>query len=64
MTAVMTSAIGGQPGTLMIGLSGRPGTLWTGVARVGFGRAAWTQPHEAQDPQEMMALALEAAYLS
>ena len=36
-TAVMTSGIGGQPGTLMIGLS-----LMTlcGTACVGFGRAA------------------------
>jgi len=59
MTAVMTSGIGGQPGTLMIGLSWI--TLWIGTACVGFGRAAWTQPHEAQEPQETMALALLAA---
>jgi hypothetical protein len=42
MTPVMTSAMGGQPGTLMIGLSVM--TLCTGVACVGFGLAACTQP--------------------
>ena len=61
MTAVITSAMGGQPGTLMIGLLAMPGTLCTGVARVGFGRAACTQPQEAQEPQEMMALQCSAA---
>ncbi len=49
----MTSAIGGQPGTLITGLSVI--TLWIGVASVGLGRAACTQPHEAQEPQAMMA---------
>jgi len=52
----MTSAIGGRPGTLMIGLSRM--TWCTGVARVGFGRATCTQPQEAQ---EMIALQLVAA---
>ena len=47
--------MGGQPGTLMMGLSVM--TLCTGVARVGFGLAACTQPQEAHAPQEMMALA-------
>ena len=50
----MTSAIGGQPGTLTIGLSRM--TLWIGVAWVGFGLAACTQPQEAQEPQAMIAL--------
>ena len=50
----MTSAMGGQPGTLMTGLSVI--TLWMGVARVGFGFAACTQPQEAHEPQAMMAL--------
>jgi hypothetical protein len=54
MTPVITSAMGGQPGTLMMGLSVM--TLCTGVAWVGLGLAAWTQPQEAQEPQEMMAL--------
>jgi hypothetical protein len=45
----MTSATGGQPGTLMMGLSVM--TLWIGTAVVGFGRAAWTQPQEAHEPQ-------------
>jgi hypothetical protein len=47
--------MGGQPGTLMIGLSVI--TLCTGVARVGFGFAACTQPHDAQLPHDTMALA-------
>ncbi len=64
ITAVMTSAIGGQPGTLMIGFGASPGTLWIGVAWVGFGRAAWTQPQEAQEPQEMIALQWSAAFFS
>src|SRR5664279_2872386 len=54
-TPVMTSAIGGQPGTLMIGLSVI--TLCTGVACVGFGFAACTQPHDAHDPQDTIAFA-------
>ena len=62
MTPVITSAIGGQPGTLMIGLSVI--TLCTGVACVGFGLAACTQPHEAQEPQEMIALASLATCFS
>ena len=51
-TPVITSAIGGQPGTLMIGLSRT--TLWIGVACVGLGRAACTQPHDAHEPQAMI----------
>ena len=54
--------MGGQPGTLMMGLSVI--TLCTGVACVGFGLAACTQPHEAHEPQEMMALASLAAWRS
>src|SRR5664279_497192 len=54
-TPVITSAIGGHPGTLMIGLSKI--TLCTGVARVGLGFAACTQPHDAHDPHEMIAFA-------
>ncbi len=54
-TPVITSAIGGQPGTLMIGLSVI--TLCTGVARVGFGFAACTQPHDAQEPHDTIAFA-------
>lgn len=60
--AVITSAIGGQPGTLIKGLSVM--TWCTGVARVGFGRAACTQPQEAQEPQEMTALACSVAWRS
>jgi hypothetical protein len=55
MTPVITSAIGGQPGTLMIGLSVI--TLWIGTACVGFGFAACTQPHDAQEPHEITAFA-------
>ena len=62
MTAVMTSGIGGQPGTLMIGLSRM--TLWIGTACVGFGRAACTQPQDAQEPHEIIAMQLAAAFLS
>jgi hypothetical protein len=61
-TALITSAIGGQPGTLMIGLSVM--TLSIGTAPVGFGFAAWTQPHEAQEPQAITALASFATRLS
>ena len=31
-------------------------TLWIGVACVGFGFAACTQPHDAHEPHEMIAL--------
>ena len=61
-TAVMTSAIGGQPGTLMIGLSVM--TLLIGTAVVGFGLAACTQPQEAQEPQAITAAASLATCLS
>ena len=62
MTPVMTSAMGGQPGTLTMGLSCT--ISCTGVAWVGLGRAACTQPHEAHEPQEMMALASLAVSLA
>ena len=57
--ALMTSGIGGQPGTFTIGLSVI--TLSIGVAWVGLGRAACTQPQEAQVPQAIIALAPAAA---
>ena len=59
MVPVITSAIGGQPGTLMIGTP--VSSSWIGVARVGLGLAAWTQPFEAQLPQQTTALAPAAA---
>jgi hypothetical protein len=62
MTPVITSAIGGQPGTLMMGLSVM--TLSIGVAWVGLGLAACTQPQEAQEPQAMTALASLATCFS
>ncbi len=61
-TPVMTSAIGGQPGTLMIGLSVM--TLSIGTAWVGLGLAACTQPQEAQEPQAITAMASAAISLS
>ena len=51
----MTSGIGGQPGTRIIGLSlitSVIGTEW-----VGFGLAVLIQPQDAQEPQAMMAFA-------
>ncbi|VEA17274.1 Uncharacterised protein [Salmonella enterica subsp. enterica] len=60
--ALMTSGIGGHPGTFTIGLSVI--TLSIGVAWVGLGRAAWTQPQEAQFPQAIIALAPAAAFFS
>ena len=60
-TAVITSAIGGQPGTLMMGLSVM--TLWMGTACVGLGFAACTQPQLAQAPQAITALASAATWL-
>src|SRR5690242_16364927 len=54
----MTSAMGGQPGTLMIGL---PVINWLiGLAPVGFGFAACTQPFDAHEPQATIALASAA----
>ena len=61
-TPVITSAIGGQPGTLMIGLSVI--TLWIGVACVGFGFAACTHPHDAQEPHDTIAFASFATWRS
>ncbi len=49
--------MGGQPGTLITGLST---SLEIGVAPVGFGLAACTQPFEAQLPQATMAAASAA----
>jgi len=46
----------------MIGLSKI--TLWMGVACVGFGLAACTQPQEAHEPHEMIAFASFATCLS
>src|SRR5579872_1660790 len=54
-TPVITSAMGGQPGTLMIGLSVINWLI--GLAPVGFGLAACTQPLEAQEPHATIALA-------
>ena len=62
MMALITSGIGGQPGTLIMGLSVM--TLSIGVACVGLGRAACTQPQDAQVPQAIIALAPAAARLS
>ncbi len=59
MTPAITSPIGGQPGTLMIGRLVM--ILWTGVAPVGFGFAAWMQPFDAQLPHATMAFAPSAA---
>src|ERR1700680_4327557 len=50
--------MGGQPGTLMIGLLVM--SFLTGLAPVGFGLAACTQPFEAQEPHATMALASSA----
>src|SRR5512147_1901104 len=61
-TPAITSAIGGQPGTLMIGLSVM--TLSIGTACVGLGLAACTQPQLAQEPQAMTARASLATCLS
>jgi hypothetical protein len=48
ITPVITSAMGGQPGTSMIGALVM--TLDTGIAWAGFGAAAWTQAWDAQAP--------------
>ena len=58
-TPAITSAIGGQPCTLMIGLPVT--TWWMGRAFVGFGRADWTQPAEAQLPHATTAFAPSTA---
>ena len=54
-TPAITSAIGGQPCTLMIGFPVT--TLWIGMAFVGFGLAACTQPAQAQLPHATTAFA-------
>lgn len=61
-TPLITSAIGGQPGTLMIGLSVI--TLSIGTARVGFGLAACTQPQLAHEPQAITAFASLETFFS
>ena len=57
-TPVMTSAMGGQPGTLMIGLPVM--SFLMGFAPVGLGLAACTQPLEAHEPHAMIVLASAA----
>jgi len=42
----------------MIGALPMPDTLWIGVAWVGFGFAACTQPKDAHEPHEMIAIVL------
>jgi hypothetical protein len=54
--------MGGQPGTLMMGLPEI--SLWMGVAPVGFGFALWMHPFEAQLPQQITAAAPLAASLT
>ena len=56
-TPIITSAMGGQPGTLITGLLT---SFEMGVAPVGLGLAACTQPLEAQLPQATMAAASAA----
>src|ERR1700679_769223 len=53
IVSVITSGMGGQPETLMIGL---PETMaLTGHASVGFGSANGIPPKEEQVPTQMMA---------
>ncbi len=54
-TPVITVGIGGQPGTLMIGLSLT--TVWIATAPVGLGLAFGRPPNAAQVPTAMMAAA-------
>ena len=60
-TPVITSGIGGQPGTSTMGLSVMISVI--GTACVGLGLAACTQPQAAQEPQPMTALAPAATCL-
>ena len=62
MTPAITSPMGGQPGTLMIGLPEMISSI--GVALVGLGLDDWMQPFEAQLPHATIALAPEAASLT
>ena len=56
---MITTGIGGQPGTLMIGL---PLTMVpTGTAPVGFGAAPGMPPYVAQVPSATIAAAPSAA---
>ena len=57
----MTSAIGGHPGTLMMGLLVI--TLSIGTAPVGFGLAACTHPQDAHVPQATIAMDSSATLL-
>ena len=61
MTEVITSGIGGQPGTSTMGLSVMTSVI--GTACVGLGFAACTQPQAAQEPQPITALASLATCL-
>src|SRR5512143_2225573 len=54
-TAVITTGMGGQPGTLMMGLSLTMSL--TGTAPVGFGSALGMPPYAAQVPTATMAAA-------
>src|SRR6201996_6495517 len=53
-TPIITSAIGGHPGTL---ITGWLTSLWIGVASVGFGLAACMHPFDAQLPHAITAAA-------
>ena len=59
MVAVITSPIGGQPATLITGLSVISSS--TPTAPVGFGFAACTEPHTAHAPTARIAVAFSAA---
>ena len=59
ITPVITSGIGGQPGTLIIGLPDT--TEDTETVFVGFGFAACIPPQEAQEPYSMIDAAPLAA---
>ncbi len=60
-TPVITIGIGGQPGTLMMGLSLIRSR--TATAPVGLGRAFGIPPYAAQVPMETMAAACSAAFM-
>ncbi len=62
MTPVITSAMGGQPGTLIIGLSLIMAS--TGTEPVGLGCAACTPPQAEQLPKVIIAAAPAADSLS
>ena len=56
ITPVITSGMGGQPGTSTTGLSVMTSVIGTDF--VGLGLAACTQPQAAHEPQPITALAL------